>query len=419
MKIRHSALTLFSCVLSFSGGFAQRADTLSVQEAIDTAIARNLSVTISQLDLSRSEARIREARASRYPALNLHSHYLHTPVPGYNELVTNGGEYGLQLSTSFPLYDGGLRSAIADQSFNGREQASLGLEKKKIELAFAAKTLCYDILLKQEELAIRSENVARLNDYISLLRQLRLGGTASASDVLKAQVDANSALVLLDESRQAWETSKLRLASLLGAPTGTMYDARELTGIDTNDIPGFSVESNPDYRLLLDEQRAASYDVAIAGAERLPTLSIQGDAGALGVTPDEFHQDFGYSVLLSLDFPIFTWGAVQNRIEQKEIVREQIRAQIELLRRELETEWRASLGDLQLARRNLANLSRSIADAEQNYLSAKSRFAGGSGSNLEVLDAQRLLVEAKLDYARSIFQLRSDLASLTKLSGRR
>ena len=109
--------------------------------------------------------------------------------------------------------------------------------------------------------------------------------------------------------------------------------------------------------------------------------------------------------------------AIGDRVEQKELARQQLSAESQLRRREVETEWNMTMSDLDAARTALTGYSENMARAEENYLTAKSRFAGGSGSSLEVLDAQRLLVETKLNYAGALFQLRVDRATLLKLSG--
>ena len=85
--------------------------------------------------------------------------------------------------------------------------------------------------------------------------------------------------------------------------------------------------------------------------------------------------------------------------------------------RELEERWRLTVSDLDIARRSLDAYRKNAAAASDNYLSAKSRFVGGTGSNLEVLDAQRLLMETKLNENTMTFQIRLALANLRRLRG--
>jgi outer membrane protein TolC len=155
----------------------------------------------------------------------------------------------------------------------------------------------------------------------------------------------------------------------------------------------------------------------MAKRERLPTLSITGDVGALGIKPNDFRNNLGYSVLLSFDFPIFAWGGIKNRIRQKEYDFKRVHLQLELEQREIETEWYETMNDVRQFEKNLADYARNIEAARNNFLSAKSRFLGGTGSNLEVLDAQRLLLEATLNLNNTYFQLRTATANLIRLNG--
>jgi len=247
---------------------------------------------------------------------------------------------------------------------------------------------------------------------------LQRGGIASQSDVLKSRVDLNNETIALENARRDLEEAKIQLTTVIGRPISAGVEVSSILPEDSLAMPEFSVGENADYQLLKHDETSASYDVNIAKSERYPTFSVEGDAGVLGVKPREFHQDKGYSVLLDIELPLYTWGAIGDRIEQKEYAQEQARTQTDLARRDIESQWRIAIGDLDQARRNLAAYAANSGDAEQNYLSAKSRFAGGSGSNLEVLEAHRLLVETSLNENTTLFQIRSLEANLLRLAGR-
>lgn len=413
----HSWLLCPLLLVFTSAGFPQT-DTLTLERAISEAHENNRTMTISKIGLRTSQSRIREVKASRLPSLNFHTHYLHAPENGYNEVVTNGGEFGLQLEAGMPLYDGGVKGAQLDEAMNEQERSNVSMNKSAAEIGLAVRIGYYGVLGAREELRIRRETVSRLEDYLSLLEQLRLGGSASQSDVLKARVDRNNARIEVDQAEQALRKSMLELLNTIGSPLDRIVELAQADPEDTASVPSFSIEDNPDVQLLEHERTAATHQITIAKAERLPTLSVAGDVGVLGITPGEYRQDVGYSVLLTLELPLFNWGSTASRIEQKELAWDMLEAQLQLQKRELEKEWRVLLGELGSARRNLANYATNINDAEKNYLAAKSRFAGGSGSNLEVLEAQRLLVEAKLNYNTTLYQLRSGLALALKLCGR-
>ncbi len=393
-------------------------DTLTIQQAIDTAETQNLNIAIARSALRKSDSRLRETQSSRYPALSFKSHYLYTPVPGYNEIVTNGGEYGLQLSAGLPLYDAGVRSALMDQAAGDVERSQVNVLRAKVDIAFSVRLAYYESIRARRDVEIHEESVSRLRDYGLFLKGLQQGGIASESDVLKGRVDLNNEVIALESARRTYADSKIQLNRIMGRPLDAPLEIVPADPSDSLLIPPFSADENPAYRLLQHDEAFASYDLSIARSERLPTLSIVADGGALGVKPGEFRHDLGYSVSLSLEMPLFMWGGIGDRVEQKESARDQIRMQLDLERRDLEAEWRTATAQLDLARKNLAAYGVNIHDAEDNYLSAKSRFAGGTGSNLEVLEAHRLLTETKLNYNTTLFQLRSIRSNLLQLAGK-
>ena len=411
-------LSILSVLIPMMAGIASgQVDTVSLNEAIKTAQEHNLNIGIAQNDVSQSQAHYRELKANRYPLLSLGSHYLYAPEGGYDPAVTNGGEYGLQLNAGLPLYDGGIRSAQVHQAANALERSQWGEMKAKSEIAFSVRSVYYEILRAQTETDIRQETVQRLKDYAVLLQGLQAGGNATESDVLKTQVELNNALIELDGSEKSVNNAKILLDNLMGKPFAYTFDVVPLSDQDTTFISNELPKDNLDLRLTQYDEKSVSYDLLMAKRERLPTLSITGDVGALGIKPNDFRNDLGYSVLLSLDFPIFAWGGINSRIQQKEYDFKRAHLQYELQQREIETEWYETMNDVRQFEKNLADYARNIEAARNNYLSAKSRFLGGTGSNLEVLDAQRLLLEATLNLNNTYFQLRTATANLVRLNG--
>jgi outer membrane protein TolC len=392
-------------------------DTISLQQAIESALTKNQLVAIADIEVRQNESHLQEVQSTKFPQLLLRSHYLYTPENGYSDVVTNGGEYGLQLTTGIPLYDGGTRTTVIHQASIAVDRSTIELQKSKVDLTYEVRSAYYEIVRAGNELQIRTETKQRLQDYVSFLAQLQRGGSVNASDVMKARVELNNATTDAENARQTVVNAKMSLNRLTGNPIERNFEIVSGTMSDASSMPQFAVENSPSVQLLQHDKASSEDDLSIARNERLPTLSVAGDVGWLGVLPTEYRQNIGYSVSLSLDLPLWSWGAIENRIQQKTLSREHIDKQIELEKRDLELQWYTNLNDIAYARNALSAYASNIGEAEKNYLLAKSRFAGGSGSNLEVLDAQRLLVEIKLNYNHSLFQLNSAIARALKLSG--
>jgi outer membrane protein len=410
-------VAVFVAAVFFGREARGQADTVSLEEAILAAQEKNLSVAVARTEARKSVLRGEELRSTRIPPFFFRSHYLYAPDRGYNEIVTNGGEYGVLLSTGLPLYDGGARGAAIDQAETEIDRSGIALQRARVELGFQARSLYYELVRSKGELRIRRESVGRLRDYTGLLVEMQKSGMAGESDVLKARVDLNNALIALESANAAVQKGEVQLNEVMGRPLDSALEVTPLPFPDTSRPSAPSVNDNLDLRLLLQEQASASFDLAIANAERLPTLAVVADAGALGVRPSEFRHDLGYSFLLTLDLPVFTWGGVSARIEQKELALESLGIQVDLERRDVETRLRLAQKDLALAVSALGRVARNRDDAERNYMLGKARFAGGAGSNLDVLDDHRLLVQAEIDYNNALFQYRVAEAALRRLNG--
>src|SRR5258706_11650466 len=183
-------------------------DSITLKDALEIAQKNNPTIKIAEIGIKQDESRLREVKSTRYPVLAFRSHYLYAPETGYNEAVTNGGEYGVQLATGVPLFDGGVRSAQIDQSTNEITKSQAGLKKNSADLEFSVRLQYYETLRAEEEAMIRAETVTRLQDYLTFVNQLRLGGNATVSDRLKTQVDLNNSMIAADGALQSVQKSK-------------------------------------------------------------------------------------------------------------------------------------------------------------------------------------------------------------------
>jgi outer membrane protein TolC len=163
-------------------------------------------------------------------------------------------------------------------------------------------------------------------------------------------------------------------------------------------------------------------DVQLAQSERLPTILLNTDAGVL-TSYDNLHLPIGErssmlgaSIGISIELPIFTWGAIDLRTEQRKLAVEIQQDQKEQLRRSILIERQKTLIRLHKALNELAALKRNIVVAEENYSLTKSKYAAGGSLAIEVLSAQQLLIETQTASLQSESNIRLLLAHLEQIS---
>lgn len=396
--------------------FAQ-IDSLSLSKAIELALIHNQNITLANQEIEKSKSVLKGIKSNLYPSIYGTSHYLYAPENGYDPVVTNGGEYGLQLNANYTLFDGGIRRAMINKASVNIEGKNLSLQQTKSEIRYLVRVVYYQIFAAKNELAAQRKGVKELSEYLQLLEQLKSGGMASESDVLKTKVDLNNLIISLETAKQKIEKLKFDMNNLLGRRIDEPFEIYQDAAADT------SVQSNSDLNKMIDlevvqnEAKASSYDINIAKGEKLPQLSITGDAGVLGVKPNNIKQDAGYSLFFSFSVPLFTWGGIDSKIQQAEISQRQAMTNVDLTDRALQTQRFTILSEIELAKKNMINYQSSVKTAEENYLSSEARFKGGSGTNLDVLDAHRLVIQAESDYNNAVLQYQTAKASLLRLYG--
>ncbi|MHB9012385.1 MAG: TolC family protein, partial [Ignavibacteriaceae bacterium] len=307
--------------------------------------------------------------------------------------------------------------ALIDKANVNVKGRNLSLQQTRSEIRYLVRVVYFEISAAKNELNAQRNGVTELTNYLQLLEQLKAGGVATESDVLKAKVDLNNLLITLETSKQKIEKLTFDMNNLLGRRIDEPLNIYEDNPADTTTNLTLTANKMIDLELVQNEAKASSYDINIAKGEKLPQLSITGDAGVLGVKPNNIKQDAGYSLFLSFSVPLFTWGGIESKIQQAEITQKQALTKVALTERSLQTQRLSILSEIELAKKNMKNYQSSIKTAEENYLSSEARFKGGSGTNLDVLDAHRLVIQAESDYNNAVLQYQTASASLLRLYG--
>jgi outer membrane protein TolC len=360
-----------------------------------------------------------EVGTSGLPQITAVAGGTYTPVPpryGYDPAVTDGGQLLGQLVVRQSLYDGGIRGLKSDQLRIDLQKVTHEREISRMDMIAAVKQVYFEALKSQEEVDLRRASLDQLATYSDLVRRLYNGGIASYADLLKAEMQTSSSTLALEKARESFAASRLSLSETVGSqidPEARIADVPLETSPGESDSADVSRTIEMKVAGLTMEK--GLLDVEIASHEKLPVVSLVADAGYLSsgenlrLARENRLNTIGYSIGVAFEVPILNWGATGMRIEQRELAAEDLRLQKELLRRSLTTETKKALLQSSRGRARLKVLQATIGKAEENFLLSKSKYAGGGALALEVLAAQQLLTDMKMDE----LQTRSDLRLLS------
>jgi len=242
----------------------------------------------------------------------------------------------------------------------------------------------------------------------------RAAGTNARIDVMRTLVELQSEQQRLNSLASDLRKQKIVLARVAGLPLDRdllLSEALAFHPETTPDAPSAiqrAYQSRADLQAADAQVRAAQMVVSAARAERLPTVSLNGDYGVLGTTPVSGHGVF--TVTGSVNVPIWQGGRVRADIEEAESVLRQRQAELADQRARVEQDVRTALIELETAAGQVRLAETNRGYANETLREARDRFNLGVATTVEVVQAQEQVAGAESDYISSLFAF--DLARL-------
>lgn len=417
MKFKRAfvCLSLIS-VFSASTRIHAQQKPLTLTDYLKAAMTTNPLLASAEQARVAAEYANEATRKSYYPQIGVGSHLI--LAPGYDEAITNGGELGAQIIGSYTIYDGGARSSEMQKGEIGVAQGTMNQNKTKADIIYAVSTAFVAAVKEKREVAIAGKGYDLLRDYLQLIKQLQASGQGSETDVLKTTVNMNNAMIDIDARNVAFKNSLLALSQSTGLPSSNVTDVDSslvsmLYDTTFNEIRNVDLVSQG---LALKQ---ADLEAQLVAARLGPILSLVGDAGALTSLPNirpGLTDVFGASVGISVSVPLFTFGSVEDNYNAAEAIAKSVSLQNEYSRILLERDFEGSRNDIENAESEIAALKRNLVVADQNLLLSRARYAGGSGSSLEVIDAIQMVNQIRLSIEEANARMETDGLKLNRLN---
>jgi outer membrane protein TolC len=251
---------------------------------------------------------------------------------------------------------------------------------------------------------------AQLDTANALYKQTaaqRASGVVAQIDVNRSQVQVLTQQQRLVSLQNDLAKQKINLARLTGLPPNDEY---ELTSdiafspppdLDLERALELAFEQRADLRAAEAQVRAAERTRAAARAERLPSLSVSADYGAIGINPAQSHGTF--SVIGTLRLPIWQGGRTEGNIQQADAALAQRIAELSDLRSRVESDVRSAYLDLQAAASQLDVAQKNVEVSEQTLTMERQKLEVGVSDNVAVVQSQDALASAHLDQINSLF----------------
>lgn len=408
---------------------------LSLREAIQAAIDNNVSVRLLKERIAAAQAQADTSLGTMLPNLS-------GSLSGRNQTV-NLAAFGLpadrlaglgltrSVTDPFDVYD--ARASLVQNIFSlsliqrwraskaGVDVASLEAEVTKRDVMATVGLLYIEALRADEAVKARLADIGLAEQLLKLAKDRKAAGVATGLDITREEVQ-------LENNRQRWlvaqneqESARLNLIRALGIS----FDLRLVLTDELKFVAGSGQKAEEaltiarEQRLELkaqeNRQRLAALSLSSVASERVPSLSLNGDYGWIGVKPDDALAT--RTIGLTLSVPIFDGGQREGRISENRSRVRQESIRMKDVSDQVTLEVRNALLTLESSQQQVAVAQKGVDLAVKELTFARDRFSAGLGTNIEVTNAQTSIARARDNLIEALFRFNASRINLARAKG--
>ena len=408
---------------------------LSLRDAIQAAIDNNVNVRLLKERIAAAQAQADTSLGAMLPNISGY-------MSGRNQTV-NLAAFGIpadrlsglglngSVTEPFDVYD--ARASLVQNIFSlsliqrwraskaGVNVAALEAEVTKRDVMATAGLLYIEALRADEAVKARRADIELGEQLLKLARDRKAAGVATGLDITREEVQ-------LENHRQRWlvaqneqEIARLNLIRSLGIT----FDVKLTLTDELKFVPVEAIQADQALTIARQQrvelkaqetrQKLASLSLSSVTNERVPSLSLNGDYGWIGVKPEDAPAT--RMIGLTLSVPIFDGGQREGRIAETRSRVRQESIRMKDISDQVTLEVRNALLTLESSQQQVAVAQKGVDLAAKELTFARDRFAAGLGTNIEVTNAQTSMARARDNLIEALFRFNASRINLARAKG--
>ena len=384
------------------------------------ALANNKTLQIAKRRVDEARANRQTARAALFPQINATA----AASRGNQGFLTQNRTFDIaqaELEASWEADLLGRNQALTAEASAVLQSEEATSQAVRVELLAEVARNYFDLRNDERELILTRANLQTQQETFELTKVQFQGGFASDFDVERAGAQVSTTAALVPLLQAAYDAALNRLNILLGSPPGTrdvlLKTPADLQPLDQRVLiaaPASVLRARPDVRAA-ERQFAATISARQAATAQLfPDISltalfgVQGGSG-FGAAP--------WNIGAGLVQPVLNFGRIESQIDAADARQKQsFLTYQQTVLQALENMEDAISSYARETARNVS-LAESVEQSRKASDLAQQQYTSGFTSLLDVLVAQRDLLNAQASQAASDTDLRKDLVAIYTAAG--
>lgn len=404
-------------------GFGQRR-TLSIRDAVHIAIKQNKDLEVARLGIQKADAQVLEARGNALPSLNVGAQYnrnIKVPVffiPNFQDpsaglqAVEAGlaNSYSVSASASQVLFNAAVFRGIgasriyADAAREQYRSTAAGVVTETLRRYYGALAAKEFVTIAESTLNNAEQNYATVDALFG-------EGLVAEFDHIRARVAVDNIRPQVTQARAAYATATAALLTYLSM---NIADSVDLSPDGLADPTAVANESDAIQQALANNYSIQALEMQLQVLDELVALNQSAYYPALTAIGNwqNFGQSAGFDSWLSastafvgvnLSFNVFNGFQTMAKVEQATADYLQAEQQLANLKNVIQLQVRASINDLQSALERITAQQSTVEQAQRGFDIARIRYTEGTGSLLEINDAETALARARVNRLQALY----------------
>ncbi len=348
----------------------------------------------------------------------------------YNRIATRDvpsmhyWQNGWTVSLTQPLFDW-ERWIAYRQAGTAAAKAELTYARAQQALMLRAGRAYFDVLAATDESVRATEYVAAVAEQHEITVHRRAAGEATLIDVREAQAQLDAARLQQIDARQAVDSRRRIVETLIGRPLGPFArvpDETPALRLDPDDAGYWVAQAEQKgYPVQIGELavRDARDEARRVRAQRYPVVNLTGSHTPAGAASGFAQPTTTTTAMVTISIPLLTGGDIQARLGQALAGEDKARSALQAATRQAGADTLDAFQRLHWARERGELLGRLVRANERTLDATRIGYRVGSRSNLDVLRASEALfasrkarLGAHYDMLAAYLALKSGVASL-------
>lgn len=380
----------------------QASQPLTLGAALQAAIDNSPTLSAARREIDAAQGALTQAGVYQNPSLDLEVEDLRS------------GMRSTTVTLSQPLELGGKRSARVAAAERALEAIRVKNEATEAQLKADVTAAFLSALLSQERVRLAQEslNIARSGSQAASKR-VQAGKVSPLEETRSKVAEANVRLELVQaQGELAAQLQELRALLAGGVPFDALDgNALLLPTLPPIDVLQARVENSPTMRQARLETSRLSALADLEQAKRKPDIAV-----SLGMQRSQ--QDGRSTAIVGVSIPLPVFDTNRGNIIQSLRLRDKSEDDARALELRLRADLAIARQRMEIASQEVAAVSAEILPSAQLAFDAAAQgFELGKFEYLDVLDAQRTLLQARSQYLRSLGESHRAAADVARLLG--